>query len=155
MAVCSSCGAPLDARSIGGQCPRCLVALGFGAEEGEADPSVVSAAGDEVRHATSPVAGADGAPAWMTSSAALEPGARLAGYRVLGLLGRGGMGEVYRARDGRLGREVAVKLLPPELDARADMLSRFEREARVLASLNHPNIATLFGFATRASAASW
>ena len=131
---------------MGGQCPRCLVALGFGPEVGEADESVAGGAGDEVRHATPPVAGADGAPAWMASSAALEPGARLAGYHVLGLLGRGGMGEVYRARDGRLGREVAVKLLPAELGARPDMLARFEREARVLASLNHPNIATLFGF---------
>jgi serine/threonine-protein kinase len=72
-------------------------------------------------------------------------GARLGPYHVLALLGAGGMGEVYRARDTRLGRDVAVKVLPQAFSADADRVSRFEREARVLASLNHPNIATIHG----------
>ena len=65
---------------------------------------------------------------------------------MLGPLGKGGMGEVYRARDTRLGREVAIKVLPSELEQNPERLARFEREARVLASLKHPNIATLHGF---------
>jgi len=72
-------------------------------------------------------------------------GERIASYEILSLLGAGGMGEVYRARDTTLGREVAVKLLPRELAADPDRLARLEREARLLASLNHPGIATLHG----------
>ncbi len=67
-------------------------------------------------------------------------------YRVLSLLGVGGMGEVYRARDDRLGRDVAIKLLPALFASDADRLARFKREAQVLASLNHPNIAAIYGF---------
>jgi eukaryotic-like serine/threonine-protein kinase len=66
-------------------------------------------------------------------------------YELQGLLGTGGMGEVYRARDLRLGRDVAIKMLPLDMAADPDRLARFEREARVLASLNHPNIATIYG----------
>ena len=76
----------------------------------------------------------------------LQPGAKLAQYEVVSSLGAGGMGEVYRARDTRLGREVAIKLLLEEVSSDPERLARFEREARVLASLNHPNIATLLGF---------
>ncbi len=72
-------------------------------------------------------------------------GRRLGGYEVLALLGAGGMGEVYRAQDTTLGREVALKLLPRELSSDPDRLSRLAREARLLASLNHPGIATLHG----------
>jgi serine/threonine protein kinase/Tol biopolymer transport system component len=72
-------------------------------------------------------------------------GTTLGRYRIGDTVGKGGMGTVYRARDTRLGREVAVKVLPDKLASDADRLARFEREARVLASLNHPNIATLFG----------
>ena len=61
-------------------------------------------------------------------------------------LGAGGMGEVYRARDTRLGRDVAIKILPRAFTADPDRLARFEREARVLASLNHPHIAGIYGF---------
>jgi serine/threonine protein kinase len=75
----------------------------------------------------------------------LSPGIRLEPYDFLDAIGAGGMGEVYRARDSRLGRDVALKV-PPEAFARdADRMLRFERESRVLASLNHPNIASLYG----------
>jgi eukaryotic-like serine/threonine-protein kinase len=72
-------------------------------------------------------------------------GQRLGVYLVQSLLGVGGMGEVYRARDTKLGREVAIKILPQELARDRDRLARFEREARMLASLNHPNIAAIYG----------
>src|SRR5258705_11682880 len=74
----------------------------------------------------------------------LTPETRLGTYEILGPLGAGGMGEVYRARDLRLGREVAVKVLPSEVASSPDRLARFEREARTVAGLNHPNIVTLF-----------
>ncbi|HEX2463707.1 MAG TPA: protein kinase, partial [Thermoanaerobaculia bacterium] len=76
----------------------------------------------------------------------VTPGTRFGAFEVLSPLGKGGMGEVYRARDTRLGREVAIKVLPEALAQDPERLARFEREARVLASLNHPNIATLHGF---------
>ena len=75
----------------------------------------------------------------------LSPGSSLGNYEVVGLLGAGGMGEVYRARDPRLGREVAIKSLPPAFARDPERLARFEREARALASLNHPNIASIYG----------
>jgi serine/threonine-protein kinase len=78
---------------------------------------------------------------------ALEPGQRFTTYAVLELVGRGGMGEVYRARDERLGRMVALKVLPREFVEDRQRLARFEREARLLASLNHPNIAAIYGLA--------
>ena len=70
---------------------------------------------------------------------ALTPGARLGPYEILAPLGAGGMGEVYRARDTKLGREVAIKILPAAFAADPDRIARFAREARLLASLNHPN----------------
>jgi Tol biopolymer transport system component len=70
---------------------------------------------------------------------------RLGSYEIVGPIGAGAMGEVYRARDTRLGRDVAVKVLPLDLTSDAERLTRFEREARVLAALNHPNIATIHG----------
>ena len=73
-------------------------------------------------------------------------GRTLAHYRIEKPLGAGGMGEVYRATDTRLGREVALKLLPEAFADDPERLARFEREARVLASLNHPGIAHLYGF---------
>src|SRR5262247_3405173 len=75
---------------------------------------------------------------------ALPPGSRLGAYEILGSLGAGGMGEVYRARDPRLGREVAIKVLPSQVASDVHRLTRFEREARTVAGLNHPNIVTLF-----------
>jgi serine/threonine-protein kinase len=76
---------------------------------------------------------------------ALVPGTRLGPYEVIDSLGAGGMGEVYRATDTRLKRQVALKVLPAAVTGDADRLARFQREAEVLASLNHPNIAALFG----------
>ncbi|MCM2315030.1 MAG: serine/threonine protein kinase, partial [Thermoanaerobaculia bacterium] len=75
----------------------------------------------------------------------LKPGDTAGVYEILSLIGAGGMGEVWRARDTRLGREVAIKVLPDEFVENADRLARFEREARVLASFNHPRIASIFG----------
>jgi serine/threonine-protein kinase len=77
---------------------------------------------------------------------ALQTGTRLGAYEITGSLGAGGMGEVYRARDTRLNREVAVKVLPEHLATDRERLARFEREAQVLASLNHPHIAQIYGF---------
>ena len=70
-------------------------------------------------------------------------GTRVGSYDVIALLGVGGMGEVYRAHDTRLGRDVAIKILPASLARNPDRLGRFEREARVLASLNHPHIGAI------------
>ena len=75
----------------------------------------------------------------------LTPGSRFGTYEIIGPLGAGGMGEVYRARDTRLDREVALKVLPLAFTRDPDRLTRFEREAKVLASLNHPGIATIYG----------
>jgi len=75
----------------------------------------------------------------------LGPGATLGPYEVLAPLGAGGMGEVYRARDTRLGRDVAIKVLPGDVADDAERLSRFRREAHVLASLNHPGIGAIHG----------
>ena len=72
-------------------------------------------------------------------------GTKLAHYEIVSPIGKGGMGEVWRARDTKLGREVAIKTLPEEFARDADRLTRFEREAKLLASLNHPNIAAIYG----------
>ncbi len=77
----------------------------------------------------------------------LQPGTRLGSYEVTALIGHGGMGEVYRARDTKLGRDVALKVLPDVFADDPKRLARFQREARVLASLNHPNIASIYGLA--------
>src|SRR5882672_10161631 len=75
----------------------------------------------------------------------LPPGTRLGPYEILSALGAGGMGEVYRARDTQLKREVAIKVLPQSYAADPDRLARFQREAELLATLNHPNIAAVYG----------
>ena len=74
----------------------------------------------------------------------LSPGTRLGPYEITAPLGAGGMGEVYRARDTRLGRDVAVKVLPQHLSSNSEVRARFEREAKTVSSLNHPHICTLF-----------
>ena len=75
----------------------------------------------------------------------LIPGTRLGPYEILSALGVGGMGEVYRARDTKLNRDVAIKVLLPAVANDPERLARFSREAQVLASLNHPNIAAIYG----------
>ena len=74
----------------------------------------------------------------------LNVGDRLGPYEILAPLGAGGMGEVYRARDSRLGRDVAIKVLPSAFSADPERLHRFEQEARAAAALNHPNILAVF-----------
>ena len=73
-------------------------------------------------------------------------GQSIGGYQLKALLGAGGMGEVYRSRDAKLGRDVAIKILPRAFTSHPDRLARFEREARMLAALNHPNICAIYGF---------
>src|SRR5712691_11209778 len=80
----------------------------------------------------------------------LASGTRLGPHEILAQIGAGGMGEVYRARDTKLGRDVAIKVLPAALAQNPDRLARFEREAKVLAALNHPNIAIIHGLEDRA-----
>ncbi len=77
-------------------------------------------------------------------------GTRFGSYEILAPIGAGGMGEVYRARDTKLRRDVAVKVLPDQVAADPDRMMRFQREAEVLASLNHPNIAQIYGIEERA-----
>ena len=76
---------------------------------------------------------------------ALTPGTRLGIYNIIAQIGEGGMGQVFRATDTKLKRQVAIKILPPSVAADAERLARFQREAEVLASLNHPNIAAIYG----------
>ena len=83
---------------------------------------------------------------------ALRSGERLGAYEIVAVLGHGAMGEVYRARDTRLGRDVAVKGLPAAFANDADRLSRFEREARIISQVNHPNICTLFDIVEKQNA---
>src|SRR5882762_2369608 len=77
---------------------------------------------------------------------ALTPGTRLGVYEITAQIGEGGMGEVYRATDTKLGRDVALKVIPDTFALDADRLARFQREAQLLASLNHPHIAAIYGF---------
>src|ERR1700738_2661859 len=80
----------------------------------------------------------------------LAAGAKLGPYEILAPLGAGGMGEVYRARDTKLKRDVAIKVLPDAFARDPERMARFQREAEVLASLNHPNIAAIYGVEDRA-----
>jgi len=75
----------------------------------------------------------------------LASGTRIGAYEVVAQIGAGGMGEVYRAHESKLGRDVAIKVLPANFVNDPERLSRFQREARMLAALNHPNIATIYG----------
>ncbi|MGH9716686.1 MAG: serine/threonine-protein kinase, partial [Candidatus Acidiferrales bacterium] len=77
---------------------------------------------------------------------ALTSGTRIGSYEITAAIGAGGMGEVYRARDAKLGRDVALKVLPEAFARDSERMARFQREAKLLASLNHPNIAAIYGF---------
>jgi serine/threonine protein kinase len=89
-----------------------------------------------------------------TVKMALAPGARIGVYEVLAKLGEGGMGEVYRARDTKLGRDVALKILLESFASDGDRMMRFEREAKTLASLNHPHIAQIYGLEQSSTASA-
>ena len=82
----------------------------------------------------------------------LPPGARLGVYDIIAPIGEGGMGQVYRATDRTLGRQVAIKILPDAFAEDPQSLARFEREAKTLAALNHPHIAAIYGFEKSAGA---
>ena len=82
---------------------------------------------------------------WRRRAVALETGRRVGPYEVISLLGSGGMGEVYHARDTRLNRDIALKILPAALSIDPDRVARFDREAQLLAALNHPGIAAIYG----------
>ena len=82
-------------------------------------------------------------------------GSKLGPYEILEPLGAGEMGEVYRARDTRLGREVALKVLPSHFNADPGFRQRFEREAHVISSLNHPHVCTLYDVGARKTSISW
>ena len=84
----------------------------------------------------------------------LIPGTRLGPYEIVSALGAGGMGEVYRARDTRLQRDVAIKVLPPAFSTDPERLTRFEQEARAAAALNHPNILAVYDIGTHEYAVS-
>src|SRR5262245_47994665 len=89
-----------------------------------------------------------------TVAMTLTPGTRLGPFEVIAPIGKGGMGEVYRARDTKLDRDVAIKVLPESFTSDQDRLARFHREAKVLASLNHPNIAAIYGFEDSAASSA-
>src|SRR3972149_6825587 len=82
----------------------------------------------------------------------IAAGTQLGPYEIIAMIGAGGMGEVYRARDPRLGREVAIKVLPAAYSADPDRLNRFEQEARAAAALNHPNILAVYDIGTQDAA---
>ena len=86
---------------------------------------------------------------------AIRPGARFGAYEILAVIGQGGMGEVYNARDTRLHRDVAIKVVSESFASDPDRLARFEREATVLASLNHPNVAHIYGVEESNGSARW
>jgi len=104
--------------------------------------SLLGAHGEAGAFLETPV-GRISAPTAATPAFTLQPGDRLGDFTIVAALGAGGMGEVYRARDARLDRDVAIKLLPPALAADPQRLARFERESRLLASLNHPHIGAI------------
>ncbi len=137
---CARCGAPL--RAAGAECPRCL--LGLGLHLPSRDPAHVS----EVR-ATAGATTGDGGKSRARAASTPSPeeiGARFPQLQVLELLGRGGMGLVYKARQPRLDRFVALKVLPPETSDREDFAERFLREARLMARLRHPHIVGVYDF---------
>jgi tRNA A-37 threonylcarbamoyl transferase component Bud32 len=96
----------------------------------------------------------DGVPSDEQSRPLLHPGARIGAYRIRGFVASGGMGDVYRAHDLHLHRDVALKILPVSFAADRDRVARFEREARLLAALNHPHIAAIYGFEQQTDVAS-
>ena len=85
----------------------------------------------------------------------LNNGTKLGPYEILSALGAGGMGEVYLAKDAKLDRQVAIKVLPDAMTRDVERVARFQREAKLLASLNHPNIAAIYGFEEHRLDSGW
>ena len=85
----------------------------------------------------------------------INAGTKLGSYEILAAIGAGGMGEVYRARDAKLGRDVALKVLPEAFARDAERMARFQREAKSLASLNHSNIASIYGLEDSGALMRW
>jgi len=133
---CRRCGIRIADRQ--GYCVRCLVELGLEYSNEGSEPADESVSEE-------PAGEESGREPKKRAGVLLEGGARFGPYEVIAPLGAGGMGEVYLAEDARLGRKVALKVLREELARRPDHQKRFEREARLLASLSHPNIAALYG----------
>ena len=126
---CARCGADFAKAVVdgefGGACPRCLAGL----MSGDPGPAADNAAG----------------PIPVTRSP-FQRGDKVQGFEILDILGQGGMGVVYKARQSSLGRIVALKVLTPRLAGNAEFVARFEREAKILASLNHPNVVQVYDF---------
>jgi len=85
----------------------------------------------------------------------MTPGSRLGPYQIVARIGAGGMGEVWRARDERLGRDVAIKVLPAELASNPERVQRYEKEARATGSLNHPNILSIYDIGIYEGSPTW
>jgi eukaryotic-like serine/threonine-protein kinase len=85
----------------------------------------------------------------------LSPGSKLGPYEIVSLLGAGGMGEVYLAQDARLGRSAALKILPDQFSCDVQRMARFDRDAKLLASLNHPHIAAIYGLEESNGVRAW
>ena len=128
--ICKECGAPLAADAPEGLCPKCLLKVAMGTQAGSQPPNAPTAAA--------------------RAAGALPDPARLAEYfpqlEILELLGQGGMGAVYKARQPGLDRLVALKILPPQAGTDTGFAERFNREARALAKLSHPNIVAVYDF---------
>jgi hypothetical protein len=127
-------------------------ALAYGANERAAFLSDACAGDDALRREVESLLAHDGGAAFLSTPAVpngislgVRIGQALGPYVISQQIGEGGMGEVYRARDTKLGRDVAIKILPHAFTADPDRLARFEREARLLASLNHPHIGAIYG----------
>ena len=111
--------------------------------------------GSDAGFLETPAAAVASAPGPASAGHASLVGQRLGRYQVVDRLGVGGMGEVYRAHDTKLGRDVAIKILPRHFTSDPDRLARFEREARVLASLNHPHIGAIYGLEDATECGHW
>src|SRR6266699_2876913 len=132
--TCSECGKPLGANGVEGLCAECLIKVGLGSQAGTGAPQ------DKASRFTPPKPE--------------DLAVHFPQLEILELIGRGGMGAVYKARQKQLDRVVALKILPPGIGDEAAFGKRFAREAKALAKLNHPGIVTLYEFCNVGQASS-